>query len=63
MQQIAYIYILSIYGRYGQVIVVIGMNPNKQYLVSPTERADLVRNMLQNTSAAKNVRIEGTFII
>jgi hypothetical protein len=50
------------------VIVVIGMNPNKQYLVSPIERADLVRRMLlrhdeKNLHAKldQKIRIEGRF--
>lgn len=31
--------------RYGQVLVVVGMNPNKRYAVSPYARADMLRNM------------------
>ena len=34
--------------RYGKVLVVVGMNPNKQYAVSPHTRADLLRTMLQS---------------
>jgi pantetheine-phosphate adenylyltransferase len=35
--------------RYGTVQVVIGCNPNKQYKVSPGQRADLIRRMLQKS--------------
>jgi phosphopantetheine adenylyltransferase len=38
---------------------VVGMNPNKNYPVSPQARVDLVRRMLQDTPASKNVREEG----
>ena len=41
--------------RYGKVIVVIGMNPNKKYAVTPDERATLLRTMLQGIP---NVRAE-----
>lgn len=42
--------------RYGRVIVAIGVNPNKKYLVTPDERAALLRRML---APYKNVQVEG----
>jgi len=45
--------------RYGKVIVVVGMNPNKKYPVSPYHRAELIRKMLKDTPAS-NVQVEGT---
>jgi phosphopantetheine adenylyltransferase len=51
---------LFIFSRYGKVIVVVGMNPDKDYLVSPYQRAELVRRMLDQTPA-NNVRVEGMF--
>eukprot|EP00977_Amphora_coffeiformis_P012810 scaffold3240_cov187-Amphora_coffeaeformis.AAC.5 len=41
--------------RYGQVLVVIGMNPNKTYAVTPPERAKLLQTMCQGIP---NVRVE-----
>ena len=32
--------------RYDKVLVVVGMNPNKKYAVTPHQRADLLRTML-----------------
>mmetsp|Transcript_5676 Transcript_5676/g.12391 ORF Transcript_5676/g.12391 Transcript_5676/m.12391 type:complete len:250 (-) Transcript_5676:58-807(-) len=44
--------------RYTKVIAVVGFNPNKKYLVSPEERADLLRDMLKkSTSAGENVQV------
>jgi phosphopantetheine adenylyltransferase len=37
----------------------VGFNPNKKYLVSPEQRAELLRQMLKGTAAAGNVRVEG----
>mmetsp|Transcript_24781 Transcript_24781/g.44824 ORF Transcript_24781/g.44824 Transcript_24781/m.44824 type:complete len:242 (-) Transcript_24781:63-788(-) len=48
--------------RYGQVIAVVGMNPNKKYLVSPEERVELIQSMLDTNPKLKNVRAQGTFI-
>jgi phosphopantetheine adenylyltransferase len=45
---------------YGQVILVVGANPNKKYLVSPYHRAELLRRMLRDTPAS-NVRVEGMY--
>eukprot|EP00531_Pseudo-nitzschia_arenysensis_P008055 CAMPEP_0116123428 /NCGR_PEP_ID=MMETSP0329-20121206/4745_1 /TAXON_ID=697910 /ORGANISM="Pseudo-nitzschia arenysensis, Strain B593" /LENGTH=237 /DNA_ID=CAMNT_0003617347 /DNA_START=190 /DNA_END=903 /DNA_ORIENTATION=- len=42
--------------RYKKVIAVVGFNPKKKYLVSPEERADLLREMLK--SRAQNVTVE-----
>jgi phosphopantetheine adenylyltransferase len=41
------------------VIAVVGFNPNKKYLVSPEQRAELLRQMLKGTAAAGSVRVEG----
>jgi cytidyltransferase-like protein len=50
--------------RFGQVILVVGSNPNKKYLVSPDHRAKLIRRMLKDTGTpASNVRVEGTYSI
>lgn len=43
--------------RYTKVIAVVGFNPYKKYLVSPEERADLLREMLK-CSSATNVKVE-----
>ena len=59
---------------YKQVIAVIGFNPDKKYLVSPEERAQLLRDMLKtktktgtgatsnnnNNNNNANIRVEGT---
>ena len=34
--------------RYGKVLVVVGMNPNKKYAVTPHARADMLTTMLQS---------------
>lgn len=44
--------------RYGQVIVVIGVNPNKTYQVTPMQRVELLRKMLDTKTSIKNVRVE-----
>lgn len=41
------------------MIVVIGVNPTKKYLVSPIQRVQLLRKMLDYKKIAKNVRVEG----
>ena len=46
--------------RYGHVIAIVGMNPQKKYLVSPKERAELLREMLKEHPDTANVRVEGT---
>ena len=46
--------------RYGQVIAVVGFNPDKKYQVTPEERANLLRKMVKDAGVASNVRIEGT---
>jgi phosphopantetheine adenylyltransferase len=45
--------------RYGQVIAVVGMNPNKKYLVSPEERVRLIRSMLSSNEHLNNVKAQG----
>jgi len=44
--------------RYGHVIAIVGMNPQKKYLVSPKERAELLREMLKEHPDTANVRVE-----
>ena len=44
--------------RYGHVLAVIGVNPQKHYAVSPQERAALLRKMLQNANGASNVQVQ-----
>jgi len=45
--------------RYGEVIAVVGMNPNKKYDVTPQQRADFIRTMVQADGNIKeNVRVE-----
>ena len=46
--------------RYGKVIAVVGMNPNKKYLVSPEERVQLIRSMLSSNDKLHNVKAQGT---
>lgn len=46
--------------RYSKVIAVVGFNPNKLYLVSPEERAELLREMLKSTLAT-NIQVEGSY--
>ena len=59
-QSIASVLTLVFYRRYKKVIAVVGFNPNKKYAVTPQQRVDLLRDMLQTTSA-NNVSVEGTF--
>ena len=53
--------------RFGRVIAVIGMNPNKQYAVSPAKRAELLQHMIEKciilegddtNERGKNIRVE-----
>mmetsp|Transcript_22973 Transcript_22973/g.37516 ORF Transcript_22973/g.37516 Transcript_22973/m.37516 type:complete len:160 (+) Transcript_22973:2-481(+) len=48
--------------RYGRVICCIGVNPNKQYDVTPQTRAQIVREMLSGsddgTNRCKNVQVQ-----
>lgn len=46
--------------RYGQVIAVVGMNPDKKYTVFPDERVELIQSMLNTNKNLTNVRAEGT---
>lgn len=46
--------------RYGQVIAVVGMNPNKKYLVLPEERVELIQTMIKDNPKLRNVRAQGT---
>lgn len=45
--------------RYGKVIAIVGMNPKKKYLVSPEERAELLRVMLRGNPDTAGVSVEG----
>ena len=47
--------------RYKQVIVVIGVNPNKKYDVLPQTRADILKKMVDTLDLGRNcnVRVEG----
>ena len=47
--------------RYKEVIVVIGVNPNKKYDVTPAERAELVERMVSLSTSRNNIRVEGNF--
>ncbi len=47
--------------RYKEVILVIGMNPNKTYKVSPNARADILERMVASLGLDKSrVRVKGT---
>ena len=49
--------------RYKEVIVVIGVNPNKKYAVSPQKRAEILTKMVNTLELGRecNVRVEGRF--
>lgn len=49
--------------RYGQVIAVVGMNPNKKYLVLPEERVELIQSMLSTNPKLSNVKAEGMYVL
>ena len=49
------------YRRYGQVVVVIGVNPNKTYPVSPIQRVEILRKMIDSKKLTRNVRVEGMY--
>mmetsp|Transcript_23429 Transcript_23429/g.46636 ORF Transcript_23429/g.46636 Transcript_23429/m.46636 type:complete len:242 (+) Transcript_23429:134-859(+) len=44
--------------RYGRVICCIGVNPNKQYDVTPQSRAEILREMLIHDGGCNNVTVE-----
>jgi len=44
--------------RYGRVICCIGVNPNKQYEVTPQSRAEILREMLNYDGGCNNVTVE-----
>lgn len=44
--------------RYGRVICCIGVNPNKQYDVTPQSRAEILREMLTHDGGCNNVTVE-----
>jgi len=45
--------------RFTNVIAVVGFNPDKEYLVKPEQRAELLRDMLKSTTCtATNVKVE-----
>ena len=41
------------------MIAVVGMNPDKKYIVFPEERVQLIQSMLNTNTHLKNVRAEG----
>ena len=47
--------------RYKKVLVVVGMNPNKRYAVSPATRAGILERMVQTLgdNVSRNVKVEG----
>ena len=46
--------------KHQEVILVIGMNPNKTYKVSPSQRADLLERMVASLGLDKSrVRVKG----
>ncbi len=48
--------------RYKEVILVIGMNPNKTYKVSPSARAEILERMVASLGLDKSrVRVKGMF--
>jgi phosphopantetheine adenylyltransferase len=50
---------VNCYISYGKVLAVVGMNPKKNYPVSPHERSDLLRKMILD-SQILNVEVQGT---
>lgn len=44
--------------RYGKVLVVVGVNPNKKYLVQPEERVELLQSMIQSSSDSSNIQVQ-----
>jgi phosphopantetheine adenylyltransferase len=46
--------------RYGEVIAVVGMNPDKKYVVTPTERAQFIQDMISEKGIKGEIRVEGT---
>jgi cytidyltransferase-like protein len=60
--------------KYNRVIAVVGFNPDKKYLVSPQQRAELLREMIRQdntsqgatattTTASTNIHVQGTCIV
>ena len=51
--------------RYKEVIVVIGMNPNKTYSVTPHQRADILTKMIKTLNLGNDcyVHVEGKYIL
>jgi len=45
--------------RYGEVIAVVGMNPDKKYVVTPTERAQFIQDMISEKGIKGKIRVEG----
>ena len=43
--------------------MVIGVNPHKTYLVSPIQRVEILRKMIDDSkkNMTRNVRVEGTY--
>lgn len=51
--------------RYKEVIVVIGVNPNKTYSVTPEQRAEILSKMIESLNLGDdcNIRVEGKFLM
>lgn len=48
--------------KYDKVVAVVGFNPNKKYFVSPEDRADLLRKMLESRSINAVVEVVEGYI-
>mmetsp|Transcript_29864 Transcript_29864/g.44148 ORF Transcript_29864/g.44148 Transcript_29864/m.44148 type:complete len:238 (+) Transcript_29864:235-948(+) len=44
--------------RHAHVVCVVGKNPNKKYLVTPEDRAELLKKALASSSNAGNITVE-----
>lgn len=44
--------------RYNEVVVVVGANPNKKYLVAPAERAAILKQMVKEERVNGKVKVE-----
>ena len=55
--------------RHSEVVLVVGVNPNKTYDVSPQQRADLLNTMIKSltsttaTAGSGSIRVAGTCFI
>mmetsp|Transcript_21909 Transcript_21909/g.61016 ORF Transcript_21909/g.61016 Transcript_21909/m.61016 type:complete len:117 (-) Transcript_21909:423-773(-) len=44
--------------RHERVVAIVGFNPNKKYAVSPTQRVDLLKSMLKETSSDASITVK-----